>query len=242
MSATTISKTIGQITAENPAAAAVFEKLGLDYCCGGGQTLEQACRKAGLPAEEVQDSLDMAAETARFKAPERNWTAEPLADLIAHIRDTHHAYTRAAIERLQPLFDKVCAAHGENHPELPEMRTVFANLAQELTMHLMKEEMMLFPYIERLEEAAIEKLPAPPAPFGSVQNPVAMMMREHDGAGDALAHMHAASRGYAVPAEACASYRALYQTLAELEADLHRHIHLENNILFPRAIEMEQAR
>ncbi len=239
---TTVSKTIGEIAAENPAATAIFEKLGLDYCCGGGQTLGQACRAAGVSAEEVKDSIDKAVEAARSSAPERTWAAEPLADLMAHIRSAHHAYTRAAIDRLEPLFDKVCGVHGKNHPELPEMRTVFAGLAQELAMHLMKEEMMLFPYIERLEEAAIEKSAPPPAPFGSVKNPVAMMMREHDGAGDALQQLRSASGGYAPPADACASFRALYQALNELEADLHQHIHLENNILFPRAVEMERAR
>ncbi len=242
MSATTISRTIGEIAAENPAATAIFEKLGLDYCCGGGQTLAQACRAAGVSAKEVEASIEKAAEGARSKAPKRNWTAEPLADLMAHLRSTHHVYTRTAIERLEPLFDKVCAAHGKNHSELLEMRTVFAGLAQELALHLMKEERVLFPYVERMEEAAIEKSAAPPAPFGSVQNPIAMMLHEHDGAGDALRQLRALSEEYAPPADACASFRALYQALEELEADLHQHIHLENNVLFPRAIEMERAR
>ncbi len=237
----TISKTIGEIAAENPAATAIFEKLGLDYCCGGGQTLGQACGAAGISAEEVERSLEAAAEAARTRGSERNWTAEPLADLMAHIRSTHHAYTRAAIERLEPLFAKVYGVHGKNHPELLEMRNAFAGLAQELAMHLMKEEMMLFPYIERMEEAAIEKSPAPPAPFGSVRNPVSMMLHEHDSAGDALRELRESSGGYTPPSDACASFRALYQALEELEADLHQHIHLENNILFPRAIQMERA-
>ena len=240
MTTLTSSKTIGDIAAENPAATAVFEKLGIDYCCGGGQTLDQACRAAGLSATDVTDSLDHAA-ASRSEKPERNWTAEPLTDLMAYIRNTHHAYTRAAIERLQPLFEKVCGVHGPNHPELSQLRSIFAGMAEELTTHLMKEEMVLFPYIGRMEEAAIEKSAAPPAPFGTVQNPVAMMMREHDSAGDALRQLRSLSQGYAVPADGCASYRALYQALEELEADLHRHIHLENNILFPRALEMERA-
>jgi len=233
--------TVGELAAENPAAARVFEKLGIDYCCGGGSTLEDACRAAGLSPDEVRDAVGMAAESAPATAPDRNWTSEPLAGLIAHIRNTHHRYTRGAIARLGPLFDKICAAQGENHPELAHMRQTFAGLAQELTVHLMKEEMVLFPYIVRLEEATVEKSPVPPAPFGSVRNPVAMMMREHDGAGDALRGMRASSGGYAAPPDACASYRALYQALAEFEADLHQHIHLENNILFPRAIAMEGA-
>ncbi len=144
--------------------------------------------------------------------------------------------------RLAPLFDKVCAAHAAHHPELARMRETFGALAQELGLHLMKEEMVLFPYIVRMEEAGIEKTPFPPASFGSVRNPVAMMVNEHDGAGEALRNLRAASNGYTVPSDACASYRTLYQALADFEADLHRHIHLENNILFPRAVAMEQSR
>jgi regulator of cell morphogenesis and NO signaling len=240
MSATTISKTIGDIAAESPAAAAIFEKLGLDYCCGGARTLDQACRAAGVSAAEVEESIERAA--AGSAAPERNWTTEPLADLIAHIRDTHHVYTRAAIERLNPLFAKVRGVHGKNHTELLQMQTVFDSLAEELGMHLMKEEMMLFPFIVRLEEAAVEKSSPPPSPFGSVRNPVSMMEHEHDSAGDALRHLRSLSAGYTMPADGCASYRSLYQALEGLEADLHQHIHLENNILFPRAIQLEQAR
>ena len=235
------TKTVGELAAENPAAARVFEELGIDYCCGGGNTLEQACRVARLPLEQVADSMEMALETGRAMAQDQGWKTESLAGLIAHIRNTHHQYTRAAIARLGPLFDKVCSIHGENHPELGRMRAAFGGLAQELATHLMKEEMVLFPYIVRLEEAVLEKSPVLPAPFGSVRNPVAMMVREHDGAGQALRAMRAAGNGYLAPPDACASYRSLYQALAEFETDLHQHIHLENNILFPRAIEMERG-
>jgi regulator of cell morphogenesis and NO signaling len=155
--------------------------------------------------------------------------------------NTHHKYTREQIARLGPLFAKVCSVHGANHPELLELRDVFSGLTQELTVHLMKEEMVLFPYIVRMEEAVMEKAPILPAPFGTVQNPVAMMEHEHDSAGNALRAMREISRGYTTPPDACASFETLYKALAELEADLHQHIHLENNILFPRAIEMEKA-
>ena len=242
MSTMTTAKTVGELAAENPAAARVFEKLGIDYCCHGGRKLEEACRAAGLPVEMAEDALEMAVETARAASPVRNWNAEPLADLIAHIRNTHHQYTRTEAARLGLLFEKVCAAHAAHHPELNRMRETFGALTHELGLHLMKEEMVLFPYIVRMEEAAIEKSPFPPAPFGSVRNPVAMMMSEHDGAGAALSDLRAASNGYTIPPEACASYRALYQALAAFEADLHQHIHLENNVLFPRAIVMEQRR
>jgi regulator of cell morphogenesis and NO signaling len=238
----TAEKTLRELAVEMPATTRVFEKLGIDYCCGGNRTLEQACRAANVRFDQVLDSLALADEAAQTARTDRDWQIEPLSDLITHIQDTHHKYVREEIARLGPLFDRVCSVHGENHPELVRMRATFGGLAQELTMHMMKEEMVLFPYIERLEEAAIEKVPALPAPFGSVQNPVAMMMHEHDDAGKALRDMRQASNGYTAPPEACVSYQTLYKALAEFEADLHQHIHLENNILFPRAVKMEQQR
>ena len=240
MSVTT-EKTVRELALENPAATRVFEKLGIDYCCGGNQSLEQACRAANLPMDQVLDSLEMAEQTTRAAQEIHDWQREPLADLVAHIKNTHHKYTREEIARLGPLFDKVCSVHGKNHPELVEIRTSFAGLAQELTMHMMKEEMVLFPYIVSMEEAVIQHEPVLPPPFGSVQNPVSMMEHEHDSAGNALRAMRQASGGYGAPPDACVSYQTLYKALAEFEADLHQHIHLENNILFPRAIVMEQA-
>ncbi len=219
----------------------MFEKLGIDYCCGGNKSLEQACRAAKLSMDKVLDSLDTAEEATRTAQKNRDWQSEPLADLVAHVNSTHHKYTREEIARLGPLFDKVCSVHGKNHPELPQMKATFAGLAQELTMHMMKEEMVLFPYIVRMEEAVIQNEPVLPPPFGSVQNPVAMMEHEHDSAGNALRAMREASGGYTPPSDACVSYQTLYKALAEFEADLHQHIHLENNILFPRAIAMEQS-
>jgi len=240
MSVTT-EKTVREWALENPAATRVFEKLGIDYCCGGNQSLDQACHAANLPMDQVLDSLEMAEQAARAARQERDWQREPLADLVMHINTTHHNYTREEIARLGPLFVKVCSVHGENHPELVQVRTTFGGLAQELTMHMMKEEMVLFPYIVRMEEAVIQHEPVLPPPFGSVQNPVSMMEHEHDSAGAALRAMRQASGGYTAPPDACVSYQTLYRALAEFEADLHQHIHLENNILFPRAIAMEQA-
>lgn len=227
-------RTLRELALENPAATRVFEKLHLDYCCGGGQTLQQACDRAGLPVASVLDSL-----TERPAAPARDWGTEPLSALTAHIRDTHHRFTRAEIARIAPLFDKVCAAHAERHPELLEERQIFLGLADELTSHLMKEERILFPYIEQLEASHHGGAPAPASCFGSVRNPVAMMMHEHDGAGEALAALRRLSRDYTAPADACLSFQTLYGALAGLEADLHQHIHLENNILFPKAIALE---
>jgi regulator of cell morphogenesis and NO signaling len=241
MSVTT-EKTVRELALENSAATRVFEKLGIDYCCGGNQSLEQACRAANLPVDQVLDSLEMAEQTTRATQKIHDWQREPLGDLVAHIKSTHHKFTREEIARLGPLFVKVCSVHGQNHPELAEIRTAFAGLAQELTMHMMKEEMVLFPYIVRMEESVLQHEPVLPPPFGRVQNPVSMMEQEHESAGAALRAMRRGSSGYTPPADACISYQTLYKTLSEFEADLHEHIHLENNILFPRAIAMEQAR
>ena len=237
----TTEKTIRELALEKPGAARVFEKLGIDYCCGGKQTLEQACRTASLPVDTVLDALEVAHHSGQSYPKDTDWQTEPLGDLISHIRNTHHKYTREEIVRLGPLFDKVCAVHGKRHPELLQLRETFQGLAQELTAHLMKEEMVLFPYVERMEESVIQKEPILPAPFGTVQNPVAMMEHEHDSAGNALRDLRASSNGYVAPADACVSYQTLYKTLAEFEADLHQHIHLENNILFPRAIALEST-
>src|SRR5947209_6318624 len=237
----TSTKTVRELALDFPNATRVFEKLGIDYCCGGNRSLEEACDTAKISVAEVLDALESAERTSRAKQSARNWQVEALADLIAHINNTHHKYTKEEIARLGPLSEKVYSVHGENHPELGQMRAIFQGLAQELTTHMMKEEMVLFPYIVRMEEAVIQKEPILPPPFGSVQNPVSMMMHEHDSAGNALHAMREATCGYAAPGDACISYQTLYKALADFEADLHQHIHLENNILFPRAIAMEKA-
>ena len=236
------TKTVRELAVENPAATRVFEKLGIDYCCGGKQSLEQACQKAQISIDQVLDSLGMGEESDRAARNEREWGREPLGELVTHIKNTHHRYTREEIVRLTALLAKVCSVHGKNHPELFDIRTTFAGLSQELTTHMMKEEMVLFPYIERMEEAVIQREPVLPAPFGTVKNPVAIMEHEHDSAGQALQAMRKASHEYLPPADACVSYQTLYKALAAFETDLHQHIHLENNILFPRAIEMEKGR
>jgi regulator of cell morphogenesis and NO signaling len=237
----TAERTVRELALESGTATRVFEKLGIDYCCGGNKSLGDACRASNLSVEQVIDSLEMAEEAAHAARKDRDWPIEPLADLIAHIENTHHKYTRDEMARLVPLLDKVCSVHGKNHPELQQVRASFQKLVEELTTHMMKEERVLFPYIVRMEEAVIQKEPVLPPPFGSVQNPVTMMEHEHDSAGDALRSLRQASCGYTAPGDACISYQTLYKALADFEADLHQHIHLENNILFPRAIAMEKA-
>jgi len=234
-------KTVRELALESSSATRVFEKLGIDYCCGGNKSLEQACRTANLSLDSVQQELDNAKQEARPNSG-RDWQREPLSELIAHISGTHHKFVRQEIVRLTPLMDKVCGKHAENHPELLHIQAIFRGLAQELTSHMMKEEMVLFPYVARMEEALMEGKPVLPPPFRTVANPVAMMEHEHDSAGDAVRAIRSASHDYVAPEGACGSYQALYRGLEDFEADLHQHIHLENNILFPRALDMEKGR
>ena len=236
------AKTVREVAVENPAATRVFERFGIDYCCGGNQGLEQACLRAGVSFEEVVDSLEMEEQTARAAQQVHDWQSEPLSELIAHIKNIHHKYTREETIRLAALLQKVCSVHGKNHPELFGIRETFGWLSQELMTHMMKEEMVLFPYIERMEESIIQNEPVLPGPFGSVQNPVAMMEHDHDSAGAALRSIRKAANDFAPPEDACVSYQTLYKALAAFEVDLHQHIHLENNILFPRAVAMEKGR
>ena len=231
--------TVGQIAAESPNATRELEKIGIDYCCGGSRTLGEACAEAKISVDEVLERLQKATAAPKPDA-DKNWQDQPLADLIAHIQGTHHVFVRGECPRIAALAEKVVGVHGKSHPELAEVQAVFSGLAGELSVHLMKEEQILFPYIIRLEEASVAGEPAPPAMFGTVMNPVRMMMQEHDGAGEALREMREATKNYSLPEDACSSYRALYEALQAFEADLHQHIHLENNILFPRAVAAER--
>ena len=229
------SRSVRELASATPGAARVFEKFGIDYCCGGERSLAQACSASKVDLQEVAEAL----EKPQPQSGDRDWQKATLAELTKHIVAKHHEYVRQEIQRLIPLCAKVADVHGKNHPELEEIHSSFRALAEELTTHLMKEEGMLFPYIEQLELA--ENCGGrPPAPmFGTVKNPVRMMMMEHDSAGELLRKMRQISNDYALPAEACMSFQMLYRALEEFEADLHQHIHLENNILFPRAIELE---
>jgi regulator of cell morphogenesis and NO signaling len=235
------TKTVGEIAAETPNATREFEKLGIDYCCGGSRTLGDACTAAKIPVAEVLARLEKSV-TVTTSGDSRDWQNQPLADLIAHITSTHHVFVREECPRIETLAGKVLGVHGKNHPELLQVQQIFSVLSEELSVHLMKEEQALFPYIVRLEESFVAGEAAPPAMFGTVVNPVRMMMQEHDGAGEALRTLRSVTHDYAIPADACISYRTLYQALQGFEADLHQHIHLENNILFPRAVAIEGKR
>ena len=232
---TETGKTVRDLVLENPAAARVFEKFRIDYCCGGHQSLSEACNAANIRVDEVVAALEKPGSVP----VEQDWQKTSLSELAQHIVDTHHVFTRGELKRLEPLIVKVVEAHGKNHPELMRVRSLLRELAQELTMHMMKEEQILFPYITEMEAAVTSKRPLPPAMFGTVQNPVYMMTMEHDSAGQALHELRKVTNGYALPSDACLAYQTLFRALAAFEADLHYHIHLENNILFPRALKME---
>jgi regulator of cell morphogenesis and NO signaling len=234
--------TVRQLAIEIPGATRVFEKLKIDYCCGGNKPLAEACANAGLDLGEVEQQLALS-ETARV--PETtDFNEMRLLALIEHIVNKHHVFTKGEMLRLEALTTKVESVHGENHPELRQVSILFKTLCNDLSPHMFKEEQVLFPYIVELERASTEKRTAPFAPFGTVNNPVRMMMREHDAAGEILRELRKVTSDYAVPTDVCISYKTLYESLEAFEKDLHQHIHLENNILFPGAIALEniQAR
>jgi regulator of cell morphogenesis and NO signaling len=235
-----LNKTVREVVVEMPQATRVFEKLQIDYCCGGHTRVAEACAGAGVELTQLEQMLQEA--PAPSTANELiDFQHSPLTKLIDHILNKHHGFTKAEISRLDTLLARVVAAHADRHPELLRVQKLFLQLCADLTPHMFREEVVLFPYIVELENAQTQNRPTPFAPFGTVNNPVRMMMMEHDTAGDVLRELRKITGAYSVPSDACISYRTLYQALAEFELDLHQHIHLENNILFPRAVEMEEA-
>jgi regulator of cell morphogenesis and NO signaling len=230
--------TVGALAVAIPGATRVFEALGIDYCCGGNRSLNEVCRVSNLAIENVIGSLTQA-ETAVANQQTQDWQKASLTALFTYIVDYHHAFTRKELERLEALINKVCSVHGQNHTELLKLQTIFQAITKDLLPHMLKEEQVLFPYIEKLEKASLNKEPVPHPFFGTVQNPVRMMMFEHDAVGELLTEMRLLTNNYTVPPEGCISYKTLYQALQDFEYDLHQHIHLENNLLFPRAIELE---
>lgn len=230
-----LEQTVGQWVTENPGTSRILEALRIDYCCGGGKPLREACIERGLNTQQVLDQLEQAAlDVGSFSA--LRWDEASLTELCDHIEQTHHAYLKTELPRLQQMIDKVVSAHGARHPELSAVKQNFAALQAELVPHMFKEERILFLAIRQLEETA-----APLSfPFGTVANPIRMMEFEHGNAGHALAEIRSATRDFAVPDDACNTYRVMLDGLEGLELDMHQHVHKENNILFPRAIEREQ--
>ncbi len=228
--------TVRDLATANPAAVRVFEKYNIDYCCGGRRPLAEACQELGLDAGTIMAEVEACGRPSTVGP---DWNQASLGDLIAYILDTHHAYLNKELPLLEARLEKIAGKHGENHPALVRLKQVFGGLKTELESHCRKEEMVLFPSIAEMENA--RRLGRAPArlPFTSVASPIRVMMHDHDGAGDALREMRRLSEDYAVPEDACPTFRATFADLETLERDLHQHIHLENNILFPRAAALE---
>lgn len=222
-----VRTTVGQLVAERPAVARVFESVGIDYCCGGKVALEDACRAKGLDAHTVAVLLEAQGATSGGARAEVNVTSMGLGELCEHIRRTHHDYLREELPRIGELTRRVEQAHGQDDPRLGQLRRIFLGFADELMVHTEKEERVLFPLIARLE--------AGERPSGSVAAPIAELEAEHAEAGAALAQMRSLTDGYACPPGACNTYRAMLDALRTLEQDMHRHVHKENSVLFPRA-------
>ncbi len=230
--------TVRDLVVEQPTARRVLEAHGVDYCCGGAKPLGQAVAESGTTWPDLVGELEQARQAPAVD--ERDWAGASLTELVQHIVDTHHALMRRELPRLETLFGQVIAAHGEHHGEmLRVVRDVFAALREEIEMHLLKEEQILFPYVLELDQAVRQGRRLPPMHCGTVQNPIAQMEHEHDNAGHALAEMRRLMHDYAVPEDACPTFKELLDTLQRVEADLHEHIHLENNILFPRSVQAE---
>jgi regulator of cell morphogenesis and NO signaling len=223
-------RTVGEIVAENPSQARVFQAFSIDFCCQGGRTLREACTLKGIGLESVIEQLEAANATPA--APENNPALLPPVELIQYIVNKHHAYLRAELPRIHAMSERVAKVHGGHTPSLVEVFDIFCAMSEELDAHMMKEEQILFPAIQTLC-AGGSTIP--------LDGPVACMLQEHDDAGEALAGMRELTHGFTPPAEACNTYRALFAGLAELEEDLHRHIHLENAVLFPQAMAMSKA-
>jgi regulator of cell morphogenesis and NO signaling len=230
-----IQTTVGQMVVERPQRSRVFDRLHIDYCCGGKRTLEEACAKRGLDLKAVLAELEVFDAEAETQPDAVRPTDLTMTELADDIERTHHAYLREELPRLGDLVQKVSAVHGQAHPWLAGLTSVYAELVAELEPHRLKEEQILFPMIRELDRAAT----APSFHCGSVGNPIRMMEMEHQNAGAALDRIREMTNDYETPEDACNSFRAMLSGLEHLEADLHLHIHKENEILFPKASEME---
>ncbi|WP_243324815.1 iron-sulfur cluster repair di-iron protein [Geothrix sp. SG200] len=225
---------VGELVMARPETMRYFERLGIDYCCGGHRSLGEACDLAKQDAAKVMADLATLEPPAAGVPSLQDWTRASLAELIQHIVTTHHDYLREELPRLDMLMGKVLRAHGPNHGELARVGEIFQALAADLMPHLMKEEQILFPYITQMEQGASGS-----SCFGSVQSPIRVMEMEHEAVGALLAELRELTDSYTVPADGCNTFRALYDGLETMERDLHLHIYLENQVLHPRALAME---
>lgn len=232
-------ETVGDIVTKDFRKAQVFKRLGIDFCCGGKKSLEQVCEKKGLNAEEVRKELDAVHEETSAQGNDYSkWNIGFLADYIIN---THHQYVKDNGPFILELANKVARVHGHHYPELIKVAEIFAGVTAELTQHLMKEERILFPFIKVLANVQTEGGQLPASEFGNVASPIELMEMEHEDAGNALKTIRELTKNFSLPQDACNSFTILYKKLDEFENDLHVHVHLENNILFPKAIELEKT-
>ena len=230
--------TIGEYVAKDFRTASVFSKYGIDFCCKGNRTIEEACDKKNLDFNEIEKEVAQLLETKSDGAIDfRSWPSDLLID---YIEKTHHRYVEEKSAVILPFLDKLCKVHGHAHPELFEINELFIGCAGELAQHMKKEEMILFPFIKQLENAIRKGQDIEQPHFGTVENPIAMMKHEHENEGDRFVKIAALTNNYTPPADGCTTYRVTFSMLQDFEQDLHKHIHLENNILFPKAIEMQE--
>ena len=231
------NKTIGEIVADDFRTAAIFKKYGIDFCCRGGRTIEEACEKKKESEKKLIEELAALPSGKEEMVDVSGWPLDLLANYIVKI---HHEYVREKTPILLQFLDKICKVHGERHPELFEIKDLFTESAHDLAEHFQKEERVLFPFIEKLVKASQTGEPLEPTHFGTVENPIEMMKHDHTVEGDRFAKIAELTQGYNPPADACNTYQVTFSMLEEFENDLHRHIHLENNVLFPKAIELEK--
>jgi regulator of cell morphogenesis and NO signaling len=230
---TTESTTVRDIVAGDFRAAAVFHEFGIDFCCGGGKSLREACDARKVSPDLVLDELSRACYRGDGSTPRfSEWDADTLA---AYIVSKHHGYVRRALPALTEHLRKLARAHGGRRPELYEVARRFESIAAEMADHMAKEERILFPYIQSLAVAVRGSDRLPRSPFGSIDNPIQVMEQEHDWVGQAMNRIRELTKDYAIPADGCTTYRIAMQELAAFERDLHEHVHLENNVLFPKA-------
>ena len=231
--------TLGAIVAADYRTAPVLERFGLDFCCGGKRTLEEACSQRDVSLDSVDAALaELGPPAAVRDLPDATWSADELTRFIVR---RHHAYVRAQLPVIAAHLAKLNSVHAERHPELRAIASHFAQIAEELQMHMKKEEGILFPYIRALAVASEQGGAPPPDMFGTVMNPIRMMEAEHQSAGNELEIVRALTGNFTVPVDGCATYRVCFDELAAFDHDLRLHIHLENNILFPKAIALEAS-
>lgn len=232
------NQVIGQLVAQDYRAASVFKKFGIDFCCQGNRTIAEACQKKVVKPDNLITELNATLQAvASSEIDFKSWPLDLLAD---YIEKKHHRFVEAKITEIKPFLEKICRVHGDHHPELFEIQEQFLTSAGELTAHMKKEELIVFPFVRKLTQAQMSRSTIEMPHFGTIENPIHRMMDEHSIEGERFMEISELTNNYTAPEDACTTYRVTFELLKEFEQDLHLHIHLENNILFPKAIALEK--